>query len=105
MLRWALNGISPGQSSEGAHYFGKEPGGCGWYVGLHALQEKQMSHFDERSGVVYCKTGWGQWGQTIEEVFIEVDVAEGTKARNIRCDIKPKSISLAVSNEVLIQVL
>lgn len=64
-----------------------------------------MSHFDERSGVVYCKTGWGQWGQTIEEVFIEVDVAEGTKARDIRCDIKPKSISLAVSNEVLIQVL
>ena len=64
-----------------------------------------MSHFDERSGVVYCKTGWGQWGQTIEEVFIEVDVAEGTKARDIHCDIKPKSISLAVSNKVLIQVL
>ena len=64
-----------------------------------------MSHFDERSGVVYCKTDWGQWGQTIEEVFIEVDVAEGTNARDIRCEIKPHSISLTVSNKVLIKVL
>lgn len=63
-----------------------------------------MSHFDERSGVVYCKTGWGQWGQTIEEVFIEVDVVEGTKARDVHCHIKPNSISLAVSGKVLIQV-
>ncbi len=77
-----------------------------WWVWLVSLyEEKQMSHFDERSGVVYCKTDWGQWGQTIEEVFVEVDVAEGTKARDIRCDIKPKSISLTVSNKVLIQVL
>ena len=76
-------------------------GGCGLY-GARS-EKKQMSHFDERSGVVYCKTGWGQWGQTIEEVFIEVDVAEGTKARDIQCNIKPKSISLTVSNKVLIQ--
>ena len=65
----------------------------------------EMSNFDERSGMVYCKTSWGQWGQTIEEVFIEVDVTEGTKARDIRCDIKPKAISVTVSNKLLIQVL
>ena len=63
-----------------------------------------MSHFDERSGVVYCKTGWGQWAQTIDEVFIEVDVTEGTKAKDIRCEIKPKSISVTISKKELIQV-
>ena len=63
-----------------------------------------MSNFDERSGMVYCQTSWGQWGQTIEEVFIELDVTEGTKARDIRCDIKPKAISVTVNNKLLIQV-
>ncbi|KAG8579117.1 hypothetical protein GDO81_010723 [Engystomops pustulosus] len=29
-------------------------------------------NFDERSGVVPCKTPWGCWYQTMEEVFIEV---------------------------------
>ncbi|EDO28204.1 predicted protein [Nematostella vectensis] len=28
-------------------------------------------HFDERSGVVPCKTSWGSWAQTIDEIFIE----------------------------------
>ena len=69
------------------------------------IKRVKMSNFDERSGMVYCKTSWGQWGQTIEEVFIEVDVTEGTKARDIRCDIKPKAISVTISNKLLIQVL
>lgn len=60
-----------------------------------------MSNFDEKSGVVYCKTPWGQWGQTIEEVLIEVEIAEpGTRAKDIKCDIKPNSISVSVANEV-----
>ena len=55
--------------------------------------------------MAYCKTSWGQWGQTIEEVYIEVDVTEGTKARDIQCDIKPKAITITVNNKLLIQVL
>ncbi|CAI8040387.1 NudC domain-containing protein 2, partial [Geodia barretti] len=58
-----------------------------------------MSHFDERSGVVYCSTEWGQWAQTIEEVFIEVDVPDGTKSQNIRCDMTPTSISVTVNHQ------
>lgn len=64
-----------------------------------------MSHFDERSGVVYCKTNWGQWGQTIDEVFVEVDVTEGTKAKDIHCNIKPKAISVTVNKKELFQVV
>lgn len=82
---------------------------CGWGSCRLPTDQKikrvKMSNFDERSGMVYCKTSWGQWGQTIEEVFIEVDVTEGTKARDIQCDIKPKAISVTVSNKLLIQVL
>ncbi len=60
-----------------------------------------MSNFDEKSGVVYCKTPWGQWGQTIEEVFIEVDVTEANvRAKEISCDIKPTSITVAIRGTV-----
>ena len=63
-----------------------------------------MSHFDERSGVVYCSTEWGQWAQTIEEVFIEVDVPDGTKSQNIRCDVTPTSISVTVNQQQIFKV-
>ena len=64
-----------------------------------------MGDFDERSGAVYCKTPWGQWGQTIDEVFIEVQVSEGnTRAKDIQCDIKPTCISVAVRGEEKLKV-
>ena len=63
-----------------------------------------MSHFDERSGVVYCRTGWGQWAQTIEEVYIEVEVSDGTKSRDIRCDMTPTSIAVAVNQRDILKV-
>ena len=63
-----------------------------------------MSHFDERSGLVYCSTKWGQWAQTIEEVYIEVEVADGTKSRDIRCDLTPSSISVTVSQKLILKV-
>ena len=64
-----------------------------------------MSHFDERSGTVPCKTPWGSWTQTVEEVFIEVDVPEGTKGKDIVCNIHPNNISLSVSGKEIFKVL
>ena len=64
-----------------------------------------MSHFDERSGTVPCKTPWGTWTQTVEEVFIEVDVPEGTKGKDIVCNIHPNNISLSVSGKEIFKVL
>ncbi len=56
-----------------------------------------MSDFDERSGVVYSKAPWGQWGQTIDEVFIEVEVSDRSiRAKDIKCEIKPNSIAVSV---------
>ena len=63
-----------------------------------------MSHFDEKSGVVYCHTPWGQWGQTMEEVTVEVEVPEGTKTRDLRCDIKPRSLSIIVNKKDVVRV-
>ena len=63
-----------------------------------------MSDFDERSGVVYCRVAWGQWGQTIEEVHIEVEAPVGTKSRDIHCEIKPRSISVVISGKEVIKV-
>ena len=54
--------------------------------------------------MVYCSTEWGQWGQTIDEVYIEMDVAEGTRSRDIRCEIKPKTISVVVNRQEIIKV-
>ena len=61
-------------------------------------------NFEEKSGLVETQTPWGKWGQTIEEVFIEIDVREGTKTKAIKIDIKPKSISISVEGKVLIKV-
>lgn len=61
-------------------------------------------HFDERSGVVKSRTPWGTWAQTIEEVFIEVDVPQGTRGKDVKCDIKAKSISCAVQGKEIFKV-
>ncbi|RUS74235.1 hypothetical protein EGW08_018003 [Elysia chlorotica] len=64
-----------------------------------------MSHFDERSGTVPCKTEWGSWWQTIEEVFIEVDTGVGTvlSAKEIKCNIKSKSIALSIKGNTVFE--
>ncbi|KAK7138289.1 hypothetical protein R3I94_013801 [Phoxinus phoxinus] len=56
-------------------------------------------HFEERSGVIPCKTAWGSWYQTMEEVFIEVNVPPGTSAKEIKCNIGSKQIELRVKDQ------
>ena len=63
-----------------------------------------MAHFDETSGVVSCKTDWGRWWQTMEDVCIEVDLEEGTTAKFVQCQIKTKSIKVVVKGQTIIQV-
>jgi hypothetical protein len=64
-----------------------------------------MSNFDERSGVVYSTTPWGQWGQTIDEIFIEVTISDSSiRAKDIKCEIKPTSMSVSVKKDVILQV-
>ncbi|KAM6977472.1 nudC domain-containing protein 2 [Aplochiton taeniatus] len=53
-------------------------------------------HFDERSGVIPCKTPWGSWYQTMEEVFIEVNVQQGTSGKEVKCNMGAKQIELHV---------
>lgn len=61
-------------------------------------------HFEERSGVVPCKTPWGSWYQTMEEVFIEVDVPHGTSAKEVKCRLGSKDIELHVKGKETIKV-
>ena len=63
-----------------------------------------MAHFDERSGIVPCKTDWGTWWQTLEEVYIEVDTGKEILAKNVKCDIKPRHLTVVVNGEVLVDV-
>lgn len=60
--------------------------------------------FEERSGVVPCGTPWGQWYQTLEEVFIEVQVPPGTRAQDIRCDLQSRHVALAVGGREILKV-
>lgn len=64
-----------------------------------------MAHFDEKSGYIPCKTEWGQWWQTNEEVFIEINVPQGTLAKDIKCAFAPKHIKIAVKGETVIEVV
>lgn len=62
-------------------------------------------HFDERSGTVPSKTPWGNWEQTIDEVFIEVIVPKGTRGREIVCDISPKNIKFSLKGQEFFKVI
>ncbi|KAK3737965.1 hypothetical protein QZH41_009199, partial [Actinostola sp. cb2023] len=67
-----------------------------------AVSNKMADHFEEKSGIVYSQTPWGSWAQTIEEIFIEVDVPAGTRGKHVKCDIKTKNMTCIVrDNEVI----
>ncbi|NXC49485.1 NUDC2 protein, partial [Penelope pileata] len=59
--------------------------------------------FEERSGVVPCGTPWGRWYQTLEEVFIEVQVPPGTRAKDVSCSLQSRSIALSVCGRAVLQ--
>lgn len=61
-------------------------------------------HFEERSGVVPCKTPWGSWYQTMEEVFIEVNVPPGTSSKDIKCSLGSKHVELTVKGKEIFKV-
>ena len=63
-----------------------------------------MSDFDDRSGVVAFNTEWGKWSQTMDEVWIHVNLVEGTRAKDIRCDVSTKNLDLCVKGHVTFQV-
>lgn len=49
--------------------------------------------------MIPCQTAWGSWYQTMEEVFIEVNVPPGTSAKEIKCNIGSKQIELRVKDQ------
>ncbi|NXR14711.1 NUDC2 protein, partial [Semnornis frantzii] len=59
--------------------------------------------FEERSGVVPCETPWGRWYQTLEEVFIEVRVPPGTRAKDVSCSLQSRHIALSVRGQGVLQ--
>ncbi|XP_073476934.1 nudC domain-containing protein 2 [Aquarana catesbeiana] len=60
-------------------------------------------HFEEKSGLVPCKTPWGCWYQTMEEVFIEVQVPAGTQSRDVRCRLGIRDLTLAVRDKQILE--
>ena len=64
----------------------------------------EVSHFDEKSGIIFASTTWGRWYQTIAEVIIEVDVENGTRGKDVKIDIKPSRISCVVHNKEIFKV-
>lgn len=61
-------------------------------------------HFEERSGVIPCNTPWGNWSQTMEEVFIEVNVPRGTSGKEVKCNLGSKQIELHVKGQQVFKV-
>ncbi|XP_026552117.1 nudC domain-containing protein 2 [Pseudonaja textilis] len=59
--------------------------------------------FEERSGLVPCATPWGRWYQTMEEVFVEVNVPQGTRARDVECSLKSRHLALTVAGKEVLK--
>ncbi|XP_065842961.1 nudC domain-containing protein 2-like [Oscarella lobularis] len=62
-----------------------------------------MTHFDEKAGIVQATTPWGSWSQTMDEIVIEVNVEDGTRGRDVTCDIKPSQITLNVKGKTILK--
>ena len=61
--------------------------------------------FEERSGVVPCGTPWGQWYQTLEEVFTEVQIPSGTCTQDSQCSLQSKHVALAMGGHKILKVV
>ena len=64
-----------------------------------------MARFDEKSGLVPCDTSWGTWAQTIDEVFLEINLEEGTKSKDIKVDIGANRLSVNVAGKKILEVI
>ena len=64
----------------------------------------ELSHFDERSGVVECKTPWGSWYQTVAEVHIQVKLPPGTRGKEVSVRVTPTSITCHVRGNEIFKV-
>ncbi|VDP23146.1 unnamed protein product [Soboliphyme baturini] len=62
-----------------------------------------MSNFDDIAGQAACKTPWGRWWQTIEEVFIEIELKEKTRGKDIAANISPMTIEFQFHDSTLLQ--
>ncbi|XP_014681161.1 PREDICTED: nudC domain-containing protein 2-like [Priapulus caudatus] len=62
-----------------------------------------MAHFDEHSGIIEVRTPWGHWWQTLEEVYIEVNVAEGTRGKEVKVIFTTRSLKCEVRGEVVFE--
>lgn len=61
-------------------------------------------NFEEKSGAVPCTTPWGSWYQTMEEVFVEVNVPNGTTGKEVKCSLGSKHLELRVKGQEVIKV-
>ncbi|XP_060564958.1 nudC domain-containing protein 2-like [Ruditapes philippinarum] len=62
-----------------------------------------MSNFDETSEVAACTTVWGRWYQTMDEVYVEVNLEEGTIGKQVKVNIMPKRLHVSVKGETVIE--
>lgn len=65
---------------------------------------EELSHFDEKSGVIPCSTPWGKWWQTVAEVHIEVNLPQQTRAKNVKVVGKPNFIECVVHGNTIFKV-
>ncbi|XP_039294653.1 nudC domain-containing protein 2 [Nilaparvata lugens] len=62
-----------------------------------------LSHFDERRGVVKCKTSFGSWWQTVGEVHIAINIPKETRSKNVQIVVSPKHLKCTVLGKVLLE--
>ncbi|CAG7728546.1 unnamed protein product [Allacma fusca] len=72
----------------------------GWEIyGSSATMSSTDSNFEEKLGVIISRHAWGRWWQTLEDVQIEVDLPEGTRAKQLKVDIRPSFIELRLQDK------
>lgn len=68
------------------------------------LINMDISHFDEKSGIVPCNTEWGRWWQTVDELHIEVTLPVNTKSKDVKVNVTNSSITCQILGKTLFSV-
>lgn len=64
-----------------------------------------LSHFDEKSGIVPCRTDWGQWWQNIDEIHVEITSFTNLKSKDVVVNITPNSLRCVCKSQIVLEVI
>lgn len=63
-----------------------------------------LTHFEEKSGVICFSTSWGRWWQTVYDIQIEIISKERIRSKDVKINVKSNNIECKIKDLHLFKV-